>query len=37
MGAVKRSERGDEMWRQWIARSAQLTRDLDSYTALKAR
>lgn len=34
---VKRTERGDEMWRVWIERHAAQTRDLDSFTALKSR
>jgi hypothetical protein len=37
VGAVKRSERGDEMWRVWIERSAAQTRDLDSFAALASR
>lgn len=37
LGAVKRSERGDRMWRNWIERSAAMTRDLDSFEALAAR
>jgi hypothetical protein len=37
LGAVKRSERGDEMWRNWIDRSANMTRDLDSFTLLAER
>jgi aminoglycoside phosphotransferase (APT) family kinase protein len=37
LGAVKRSARGDEMWRQWIARSAAQTRDLESFDVLAAR
>jgi hypothetical protein len=37
VGAVKRSERGDEMWRVWIERSAAHTRDLDSFAALASR
>jgi aminoglycoside phosphotransferase (APT) family kinase protein len=37
LGAVKRSARGDEMWRVWIERAAAQTRDLDSYAALAAR
>lgn len=37
LGAVKRSARGDEMWRVWIERTAAHTRDLDSFTALAAR
>jgi aminoglycoside phosphotransferase (APT) family kinase protein len=34
LGAVKRSERGDQMWRNWIDRSAVMTRDLDSFALL---
>jgi hypothetical protein len=37
LGAVKRSERGDEMWRVWIERSAAHTQDLDSFRALEGR
>ncbi|HEY2225976.1 phosphotransferase [Actinomycetospora sp.] len=37
LGAVKRSERGDRMWRDWIARAAAHTRDLDSFAVLAAR
>jgi Ecdysteroid kinase-like family len=37
LGAVKRSERGDAMWRSWIERSAAMTRDLDSFTLLASR
>jgi len=37
VGAVKRSARGDEMWRTWIERAAAQTRDLDSFPALAAR
>lgn len=37
LGAVKRSARGDEMWRIWIERTAAHTRDLDSFAALAAR
>jgi hypothetical protein len=36
LGAVKRSERGDAMWRNWIDRSATMTRDLDSFEVLTA-
>ncbi|MBC2898426.1 phosphotransferase [Rhodococcus sp. 4CII] len=36
-GAVKRTPRGDEMWRTWIRRHATQTRDLDSFTALARR
>jgi aminoglycoside phosphotransferase (APT) family kinase protein len=37
LGAVKRSARGDEMWRVWIDRGAAQVRDLDSYAALLTR
>jgi len=37
LGAIRRSERGDRLWRQWIERSAQQTRDLDSFAALARR
>ncbi|WP_051471027.1 phosphotransferase [Patulibacter minatonensis] len=37
LGAVRRSERGDRLWRTWIARCAQQTRDLDSFALLAAR
>lgn len=37
LGAVKRSARGDELWRSWIARCADQTRDLDSFAVLAAR
>jgi aminoglycoside phosphotransferase (APT) family kinase protein len=37
LGAVKRSARGDEMWRNWIERSAIMTRDLDSFSLLAER
>jgi hypothetical protein len=36
LGAVKRTPRGDEMWRVWIERTAAHVRDLDSYTMLAA-
>lgn len=36
LGAVKRSERGDRMWKSWIDRGAHQTRDLDSFSALAA-
>ncbi len=36
LGAVKRSVRGDEMWRVWIERTCAQVRDLDSYSALAA-
>lgn len=35
--AVKRSERGDRMWANWIERSAAMTRDLDSFSVLAGR
>jgi hypothetical protein len=34
LGAVKRSARGDEMWRLWIERCCAQVQDLDSYPAL---
>lgn len=34
LGAVKRTDRGDRMWRNWIERSATMTRDLDSFGLL---
>ena len=34
LGAVRRTPRGDEMWRVWIERTAAHVRDLDSYTLL---
>ena len=34
LGAVKRSPRGDEMWRVWIERTTAQVRDLESYRAL---
>ena len=34
LGAVKRTPRGDEMWRVWIERTAAHVRDLDSYSLL---
>lgn len=37
LGAVRRSERGDALWRQWIGRAAQHTRDLDSFAVLGKR
>ena len=37
LGAVRRSERGDRMWQNWIARTADHVRDLDSYAPLTAR
>lgn len=37
LGVVKRNERGDKMWQSWIERSAAMTRDLDSFSALAGR
>lgn len=37
LGAVKRTPRGDEMWRVWIERAAAHTRDLDSFAVLAER
>lgn len=37
LGAVKRSQRGDQMWCNWIERSAIMTRDLDSFSLLAQR
>jgi aminoglycoside phosphotransferase (APT) family kinase protein len=37
LGAVRRSERGDAMWCNWIDRSAAMTRDLDSFSLLAMR
>ncbi|MDN5940137.1 MAG: phosphotransferase, partial [Salinisphaera sp.] len=37
LGAVRRSERGDRMWKNWIERCAAQVRDLDSYAVLAAR
>lgn len=34
LGAVKRTTRGDEMWRVWIERTAAQVRDLESYAVL---
>jgi hypothetical protein len=34
ISAVKRTERGDRMWRNWIERAATMTRDLDSFQLL---
>jgi aminoglycoside phosphotransferase (APT) family kinase protein len=34
LGAVKRTPRGDQMWRVWIERTAAHVRDLDSYQVL---
>ena len=36
LGAVKRSARGDAMWRNWIGRAAEHTRDLESFDVLAA-
>lgn len=37
LGAVKRTPRGDQMWKRWIERTAAQVRDLDSFAALAAR
>jgi hypothetical protein len=37
LGAVKRTERGDRMWKVWIERTAAQVRDLESYAVLDAR
>lgn len=37
LGAVKRSPRGDTMWKSWIERTAEQVRDLDSFSALAKR
>ncbi len=34
LGAVKRTPRGDRMWKLWIERTAAQVRDLDSFSAL---
>ena len=34
LGAVKRTPRGDRMWKNWIERTAAQVRDLDSFSAL---
>jgi hypothetical protein len=34
LGAVKRTPRGDRMWKSWIERTAQQVRDHDSFAAL---
>jgi hypothetical protein len=34
ISAVKRTDRGDRMWRNWIERAATMTRDLDSFELL---
>ena len=34
LGAVKRTPRGDQMWKVWIERTAAQVRDLDSFDAL---
>lgn len=36
LGAVKRTERGDRMWKCWIERCAAQVRDLQSFEALKS-
>jgi aminoglycoside phosphotransferase (APT) family kinase protein len=35
LGAVKRTPRGDQMWKCWIERTAAQVRDLESYEALR--
>ncbi|WP_433503204.1 oxidoreductase family protein [Pseudonocardia halophobica] len=37
LGAVKRTPRGDQMWKNWIERTAAQVRDLDSYAVLAKR
>ena len=37
LGAVKRTERGDQMWKVWIRRTAAQVRDLDSFDLLANR
>lgn len=37
LGAVRRTPRGDQMWKLWIERSAAQVRDLDSFAALAKR
>jgi aminoglycoside phosphotransferase (APT) family kinase protein len=37
LGAVRRTPRGDRMWKLWIERTAAQVRDLDSYAALAAQ
>ncbi len=37
LGAVKRTPRGDTMWKLWIERTAEQVRDLDSFNALAGR
>ncbi|MBB3082365.1 phosphotransferase [Geodermatophilus sabuli] len=37
LGAVKRTPRGDQMWKNWIERTAAQVRDLDSYRVLADR
>lgn len=37
LGAVKRTERGDRMWKTWIERTAAQVRDLDSFAVLSGR
>lgn len=36
LGAVKRTPRGDEMWKSWIERTADQVRDLESFAVLEA-
>lgn len=36
LGAVKRTPRGDKMWKSWIERTAEQVRDLDSYAVLES-
>jgi len=37
LGAVKRTARGDRMWKTWIERTAAQVRDLDIYAVLDRR
>jgi aminoglycoside phosphotransferase (APT) family kinase protein len=37
LGAVKRTPRGDQMWKTWIERTAAQVRDLDSFSLLAQR
>lgn len=37
LGAVKRTSRGDQMWKLWIERTAAQVRDLESFSALARR
>lgn len=37
LGAVKRTDRGDRMWKTWIERTAEQVRDLDSFRCLQSR